>query len=209
MAGRIKVKDEEDLSKGNILKVIALMESEKGITKKDACAMLQISYNTARLDKIITQFKEAEIDTAKRRADKRGTPSTMPEVEFVISAYLEGKPVSSISESIYRTVPFVKTILEKYGVPTRRIIGKDYFKPELIPDAAVRTRFTIGEQAYSARYDSVATIKAEYPPGILSNKTPEYVYRVYLEDESELQSAYQPASELASLEHITALGIKI
>lgn len=205
----IKSKDSEDLSKATILKVIELLRAEKPITKKDACTMLRIAYNTARLDKIITQFEADEADKVKRRADKRGTVATEAEVSFIISSYLEGNPISGISEAIYRSAAFCKSILAKYGVPTRRTIGKDYFKPEMIPDAAVRERFAIGERVYSARYDSVATIKAEYSPNTSSNKTTEFIYRVYLEDEANQESAYQPASELASLKHITAMGIKI
>jgi hypothetical protein len=57
---------------------------------------------------------------------------------------------------------------------------------------------------YSARYDSTARIEAE-------QKHPEYgwIYRVWLLSEKWMQSAYQPACELASLEHLREIGVKI
>ena len=43
---RVKVKDSEKLTPSNIRQVINLLESNKPITKKQACSMLRISYNT-------------------------------------------------------------------------------------------------------------------------------------------------------------------
>jgi len=56
--GRVKAKEHENLSEANIKKVIELLEAEKPITKKEACEVLNISYNTTRLSKIIEEFKE-------------------------------------------------------------------------------------------------------------------------------------------------------
>jgi hypothetical protein len=36
-----------------------------------------------------------------------------------------------------------------------------------------------------------------------------WIYRIWLLSERWLQSAYQPASELASLEHLRELGVKL
>ena len=85
-----------------------------------------------------------------------------------------------------------------------RVPGSSYFDPQLIPDGAVRDRFKIGEVVYSSRYDSIARIDAE-------QKSDKYgfVYRIWLMSERWLQSAYQEASELASLEHLRELGVKI
>ena len=57
---RVKKKDYENLSATNIQKVIMLLEQEKPITKKEACQILNISYNTARLNKILDEFDERE-----------------------------------------------------------------------------------------------------------------------------------------------------
>ena len=62
MATRRKSATEDELmTPANISKVIRLLEPEEGvkpITKKDACAMLGMSYNTTRLGSIIEDFKK-------------------------------------------------------------------------------------------------------------------------------------------------------
>ena len=57
---RTKNGDDEKLDATNLEKVIALLEPEEGkpISKKDACAILNISYNTARLASLIEKHKE-------------------------------------------------------------------------------------------------------------------------------------------------------
>ena len=194
--------EDEKLDDANIQKVIALLEAEKPITKKDACAMLNISYNTTRLDKLIEGYKTKKALDAKRRAEKRGKPATLEEAQYIITEYLEGKPIDAISKGTYRGTTFVKNILEKYGVP-ERLSSPDYFHPSLIPEQAMRESFLVGEHVYSARYDSMAVIKAEIP-----HKEGK-VYRIWLEDERWQQYAYQPIWELASLQHIRDAGIVI
>jgi hypothetical protein len=198
---RTKRSAEEKLTPANIEKVISLLESEKPITKKDACAILNITYNTTRLGNIIEKFKEDKERDAKHRAEKRGKPVTTDEAAFIIQAYLEGTTVDSISKTTYRGPGLIKQTLEKYACPIRARI-QDYFKPELIPEEAMRDRFNIGEKVYSARYDSIAKIISEqFQKG-------QWIYNVWLESEKQQQFAYQEASELASLEHLKALGVK-
>ena len=199
--------EEELMTDANIARVIKLLEpTEEGakpITKKDACQILGMAYNTTRLGTIIEQFKTRQKRTAERKAQLRGKPVTQDEVQFIISEYLEGEPIDSISKSTYRSAAIIKGVLEKYSVPIR-VPGHSYFDPQLIPEGAVRDRFKVGEVVYSARYDSTARIEAE-------QKHPEYgwIYRVWLLSEKWMQSAYQPACELASLEHLREIGVKI
>ena len=56
----IKKKKYEKLDDTNIKRVIAALEGETPITKKEACEMLNISYNTTRLSKIIANFREEQ-----------------------------------------------------------------------------------------------------------------------------------------------------
>jgi hypothetical protein len=203
MATNIKLgKQEENLSEANIQKVIELLEAEKSITKKLACELLCISYNTTRLATIIEKYKTAIEFRNKRKAEKRGTPATKDEIEYTIKEYMTGSPVSSISAELFRGPTFIAQILENHNVP-RRPASQDYFKPELIPDSAVRTEFSIGEKVYSARYDSLARIER-----LVEHKS-EKVYAILLLDDKWKMNAYQPASELASLQHLTAMGIKL
>ena len=53
----MRIKKHENLTKANIAKVIDLLEAEKPITKKEACGILNITYNTTRLGNIITEYK--------------------------------------------------------------------------------------------------------------------------------------------------------
>lgn len=74
-----------------------------------------------------------------------------------------------------------------------RQTGHSYFRPGLVPDEAMRDEFKVGVKVYSMRYDSLARIDGEFKKG---------VYRVFLLSEKQNQFAYQPAEELASLEHL-------
>lgn len=199
---RSKNAEFEKLDPANMDRVILLLEGEKPITKKAACEALNISYNTARLTKLIEDYKAKLAREAARRAANRGKPATKDEISYSIAEYIRGEPISTIANSLARTADFVSKILDSNDVP-RRAASHDYFKPELIPDGAVRERFKIGEVVYSARYDSTALIEKE------STQKDKWIYRIWLLSDKWLQYAYQPAEELASLEHITAMGIKL
>lgn len=208
MATRKKPVDEDSLmTPANISKVIRLLEpTEEGvkpITKKDACQMLGMSYNTTRLGTIIEEFKKTQARNAERRAALRGKPASPEDTIYIITEYLNGETVDAISKMTYRSPGFIKNLLEANAVPIR-VPGSTYFTPELIPDGAVRERFKVGEVVYSARYDSIARIDTE-------QKTTEHgwIYRIWLLSDRWLQSAYQEAHELASLQHLRELGVRI
>jgi hypothetical protein len=198
--------EQELMTDANISRVIRLLEPEEGvkpITKKDACQILGMAYNTTRLGTILDEFKKKQERSAQRRAELRGKPVTNDELVYIIGEYINGETVDAISKATYRSPTFVKNILEQNAVPIR-VPGHTYFDPQLIPDGAVRDRFQIGEVVYSARYDSTARIDTE-------QKTDKhgYVYRIWLLADKWKQSAYQEASELASLQHLRALGVRI
>lgn len=203
MATRKTRAEIERLDDASMDKVIAALEQEKPITKKAACEMLAIAYNTTRLAKLIEDYQKKKAREAERRASLRGKPATPDEVVYVIQEYLEGSTIDAITKSTFRPANFVKHTLEKYSVPIRAT-SHDYFKPELIPEDASRQRHTVGEVVYSARYDSTARIEAE----TLCPKNG-WVYRVWLLSEKWSQYAYQPAEELASLEHLRKLGVRV
>lgn len=197
----------ELMTDANIARVIKLLEPQeegaKPITKKDACQILGMAYNTTRLGNVIEEYKQRAKRTAQRRAELRGKPVTQEEIQYIIGEYLEGEPIDSISKSTFRSTAIIKGVLEKYSVPIR-VPGHSYFNPELIPEGAMRDRFSVGEVAYSARYDSLARIDAEQPHPVYG-----WAYRVWLLSDRWKQSAYQPACELASLQHLRELGVKV
>jgi hypothetical protein len=196
-------KENELLTPANLDRVIAGFEATPKMTKKDACAILGIAYNTTRLDSLIEKYQEKNARDAARRAALRGKPATSDEITYVIQEYLEGSTIDAISKSTFRGPTFIKAILEKYDVPLRQT-SHSYFSPELIPDGAVRDRFTIGEVVYSARYDSIARVDTEQ-----ETREHGWVYRIWLLADKWKQSAYQEANELASLEHLRKLGVRV
>lgn len=203
MATRRAKNEEERLDDAHIERVIAALEQEKPITKKEACQILNISYNTTRLAQIIDRYKDKKAKDAERRAALRGKPATQDEIVYVIQEYLEGATVDAISKSTYRSPTFIKSIIERNAVPIRAT-SHDYFRPELIPEAATRDRFNVGEIVYSARYDSTARIDAEQ-----SDPRYGWIYRIWLLSDKWKQSAYQEAYELASLEHLRKIGVRV
>jgi hypothetical protein len=196
---KTKMGDAEKLDDNNMMRVIQMLEAEKPCSKKDACAALNIAYNTTRLSTLIEKFKDKKTKEAERRAANRGKPASRDDIIYIVKDYLEGAPVSKIADRLYRSPQFINNILEEYNVP-RRASSHDYFRPELIPEAAMRTRFKVGDVVYSARYDSIARIEKESIQGET------WVYRVWLLSEKWQQYAYQPAEELASLEALEKIG---
>lgn len=201
---RVKTKDHELLSDENIKKVIDLLESETPITKKAACEILNISYNTTRLGTIIENFKAKKAKEAEFRARNRGKPATDYEIKTIIEDTLKGEPKTLIANRLYRPVYFVDNILDAYQVPKREPGANFFHDVPLIPEMAVRQEFKLGEKVYSARYQSLAIIDH-----IITDMKKQVVYRIYLLDENLQHSAYQPWWELASLEHLKQHGVNL
>lgn len=198
--------EEERMTDSNLSRVIRLLEPEEGkkpITKKDACQMLGMAYNTTRLGTIIEQFKERQRRTAEQRAKLRGKAVTKDEKIFIIQEYLTGSTIDAITKSTYRGVTIVKQVLDEYSVPLR-IPGQNYFNPQLIPDGAARDKFEVGEVVWSARYGSLAKIYSEK----LDPKHG-HIYHMWLMDDKWRQYCWQPYYELASLQQIRELGVQV
>ena len=198
--------EEEKMTDSNLSRVIRLLEPEEGkkpITKKDACQMLGMAYNTTRLGTIIEQFKERQRRTAEQRAKLRGKAVTKDEKIFIIQEYLTGSTIDAITKSTYRGVTIIKQVLDEYSVPLR-IPGQNYFNPQLIPDGAARDKFEVGEVVWSARYGSLAKIYSEK----LDPKHG-HIYHMWLMDDRWRQYCWQPAYELASLQQIRELGVQV
>jgi hypothetical protein len=208
MATKKRSELEADLmTPANLSRVIRLLEpTEEGvkpITKKDACQILGMAYNTTRLGTIIDEYKKTQARNAQRRAELRGKPASREDVVYIISEYLGGETVDAISKMTYRSPTFIKRVLEDNAVPIR-VPGSTYFNPEMIPDGAQRDRFSVGEVVYSVKYDSTALVESEK----LTERYG-YIYRIFLLSDKWLQSAWQEHYELASLQHLRDLGVRI
>jgi hypothetical protein len=227
----IKTKDHEKLTHTNIEHVIKLLEDKQPITKKAACEILNISYNTTRLGKIIDEYKENKAYEASRREKNRGKPAESHEINTVIELYLLGEPVSDISKRLYRSPQFVSAIIERIGVPIRPT-GDDWHRKAQLPEQCLSDTFTIGQIIWSAKYHASAKILAVYDeayyrthPGMSPidyeavNGCPCYKIHVKerLEDVpgkfSNVQSggffASQLAYDLGSLEHLKQYGVEL
>lgn len=225
MKKRVKKKEHENLTLANIEKVIALLNpcptstANKPITKKEACDILNIAYNTNRLSSIIEEHKEQKAYTKKRKAGLRGRPASNEEIATAVTGFLEGDNFTDISRRLFRSVGFVRAILEKVGVPERPANKGERSIQHYFPDECVSMDFKPGEIAWSSIYHSTVTVTKQ-----LNNIDYESTYEcpcysVYvtqkLDNEDELFSrtggfyAYTPAYELGKLEHLRQYGVQL
>lgn len=201
MAKKVKAKDYEKLDNANIARVIKLLSAEKPITKKEACQLLNISYNTTRLGNIIESYNSKIEFVKKRREQNKGKPVTEFEVKEIVENYLIGVSKQQISDMLYRPLSTINGVLNRYHIPER---GKgDYRKPEPIPDESLSENFEAGELAWSARYNTVVEITKL----VSYDKEHGNIYRIWVFGRFN-QFALQPWYELGKLDIVKQLGIK-
>ena len=226
----IRKKAGEKLDEANLARISALLNQDNPITKKEACEMLNISYNTTRLAKILDDFNETASYRETRKSQNRGKKATDMETKEAIEAYLNGETISDISKRLYRSTTFVKNILDRVGVPEK--LPKTKRKgPAYLPDECVSESFEKGEKVWSACYHAPAIIKQEYTKEYQNeNAGIQYVnyeekygcslYSIWvIEGETEWNerfgyitggfAAHQLAYDLGSLKHLEEYGIRL
>ena len=207
-------------------------ETEKPITKKDACNILNIAYNTNRLDAIIEGHIEQKAYVKKRKKSLRGRPASNEEIADACERYLTGDNISDISKSLFRSPSFIRALLERVGVPQRPSGQEERLSPHYYPDECMSEDFNEGEIAWSATFHAPVEIKSrlspEYIEGKKGMKQFDYeakygcpAYAVYIKQKIESEdtffasvnsggfNAYAPAYELCKLEHLRQYGVKI
>jgi len=195
---RIRKKEGEHLSEQNIERVISFLEQEKPITKKEACEILNISYNTTRLNKIIEEYKSNIKQRAELRKRFRNKPLEKDDLKLIISSYLEGVSLVDIADNIFRSIALIKRTLVKYNIPLRNA-NIDYWHPVEVPIDAMLDDYIKDDLVYSARYNQPASI---------SKKIKEGIYRIWLYKDH--QYALQPYYELSDLRPIQKeLGVVV
>lgn len=192
--GKVKAKDHEKLDDAHIERVVQLLA--EGGTKKAACEILNISYNTTRLNKILDEYNGKKEYQEKRRKQLRGKPFDEHEVRYTILNYLKGDSISELARSQYRTIQGVKKVLAEYNIPERDG-SHTYWNPTVIPDDAISKDFNEGELVWSARYNCVAEIRHR-----LNDET----YSIWVFGKHN-ESAYQPYWELGKLDILQKLGV--
>lgn len=227
---RIKKQDHEKLTSENIKKVISLLEAEKPISKKEACEILNISYNTTRLANIIEDFRSREAYTASRKAINKGKPATKEEIQYAVTEYLAGGKISNIAAQLYRSAGFIKNIIERVGVPQRD--GDSLNGVDILPEQCITDHFSKGEVVWSSHYHTTAIVGEELTIEFQSRKKGMAItdyeakygckaYQIYVTESVENESNYFPtvtsggffayalACELGSLRHLESLGISL
>ena len=161
----VKAKAHEKLDGANVQKVINLLGTDEPITKKEACEILNIRYNTTRLQRIIDEHTEVWEYKEKRKNQNKGKGATRDEIKTVIEYYLDGDNVSEISTRTYRSNAFVKAIIERTGIPqklSKEEHSKCYrHKFQMLPEECVSDSFQEGEKVWSVKDNAMALIKRE------------------------------------------------
>ena len=210
----IKTKKHEKLTESNISHVIELLRSDKPITKKEACSILNISYNTTRLANIIQEHEETMRYRELRKNQNKGKGLTESEKKQIIEYYLEGDNIMNIAKQIYRSPAFVKAVIERLGIP-QKLAESDYKgrRNAILPEQCVKEIFEVGEKVWSPRDNKFAEIVEDYG---MSNKYESHSYRLWVLEPCDTSKTYFPhldgtktgytsfalAYELGSLEHI-------
>lgn len=228
----VKKKEHENLSDSNIQKVCDLLSGEKPITKKEACQILNINYNTTRLQRIIDEYLERKENLERRKAANRGKPADAMEIKTAITEYLDGEPISEIAKGLFRSPSFVRGIIERTGVPQRPTSKEGRRGVDLIPDSCVAQEFRPGEIVWSARHHTTAVIvrelTPEYQQGCKGLRFVDYeskygakAYQIYVTENIDSSDSFFPhverggynatsiAYDLGRLSHLEEFGVDL
>jgi len=205
----LRTKKHENLTQANITKVIELLnptDGSKPITKKEACGILNIAYNTTRLGNIIAEHLEMMEFRARRKAQNKGKAATKKEITDAVAGYLEGMTVADIAKSLYRSPAFVKGIIERIGVP-QKLAHTDYEgrRNALLPDQCMADEFEEGERVWAIRQNYPAIVQRELKP----EQAEERGYKLYLvytieAQQEDLKDTYFPYLSFAGKNHAIA-----
>lgn len=223
----VKKRSHEKLTDTNIRHVMQLLDAESPITKKEACSILNISYNTTRLKTILEEYVEQKEYRDKRKAANRGKPANKGEITSIIDSFINGTPISDISRFMYRSPGFIKNIVERVGVPRKRSKEErgGAYLPSYLPDECIAETFEVGEVVWSAFYDQAAMINREEVAIDYEKKYGSKCYNIYVFEMVEWNpdmlvsgwigerlggfNSSQLAYDLGSLKHLEAYGVNL
>lgn len=198
----VKKKEHEKLDDATIERVIMLLEDPKPITKKQACEILNISYNTTRLNTIIEEYKEKKERRKRNFARVKGTPVTDSEISTIVTSFIQGHPLSDISDFTFRSPSIIKRVLDDIGVPTKPR-GDEAYKNTLLPEESIlKEKPKIGEILWSAKYHACCEVISFFQNNDGTESVKIYVYEPVEGARKGGYYAYQPMLELGSLRHL-------
>ena len=207
-------------------------DGTKPITKKEACEILNISYNTARLQRIIDDYEDKVSYIETRKKQNRGKAATDAEIGEAVTGYLRGESISEISSGLYRSAGFVKGILNRVGVPQFSRGDDGEVGCDFLPEECVSEEFSTGEIVWSAKHHRTAIIEHELSvnyqaekPGFsdvnYENKYSSKCYSIWvvedIDDSKEMWAsvttggykAFALAYDLGKLSHLQKYGVNL
>lgn len=189
MAARIK--KHEKLTETNIQHVINLLEADNPITKKEACSILNITYNTTRLNNIIAEHNETIAYRELRKAQNKGKGVTEAEKKSIVAYYLQGANISDIAKALYRSPAFIKAVIERLGIP-QKLPDSDYegIKNAMLPEECVSETFEVGQKVWAVRKNLIATILREDTRLNYEEKYGSKYYILWVTEMGECESPY-------------------
>ena len=190
--------------------------------------MLNIAYNTARLQRIIDDFEDKVEYRALRKKQNRGRAATDAEIREAVERYLSGDSISEIAAGLFRSSGFIRSIIERVGVPkVERESGV-----AVLPESCIAESFSPGEIVWSAVYQKPARVdyelsvdyQAERAGFIDVNYEEKYgskCYAIYIIEEVREDTekwmnvstggyaAYSLAYDLGKLSHLEKYGVDL
>lgn len=190
----------KEYNRDKMPEVIAAVQADKPITKKAACEMLGIAYNTTRLDTLIQEYYDNLERVKLRKQQTRKEAVTQELVQEWARDYLvNGMPINEIAEYAYRTPLLIKTWLERFGALLPKT-SPNPLNPDYVPDACRSDDFEEGELVYVNGYCSFGIIKKE-----ITSKSAEAAgykaYRILLLGDSRQFVNYM-SCDICAVEHL-------
>lgn len=183
----------------------AIAALESGATKKVACEILGIKYNTTRLNTLIEKHQNSQEDLKRLRKKKRGTPVSDHELVSMIEMYFEDYSLEEIAKRSHRPMGLIKYHLETVGATLKCRTKVSPLNPPLVPEECQKDEFAVGENVWVSGYNCLGEIISEIPDSTREDK----VYKIYLLDKYNHRYVFYAAYELGSLEHLKTLGLKL
>lgn len=118
--------------------------------------MLNIAYNTTRLQRIIDDYQDKKDYRELRKKQNRGRAADSTEIREAVERFLSGDSIAEIAAGLFRSAGFVRSIIERVGVPQKQEGAYDY-----LPDECCAEAFEDGELVWSARYSAPAIVERE------------------------------------------------
>jgi len=190
--------------------------------------MLNIAYNTTRLQRIIDDYQDKIEYRALRKKQNRGRAASDAEIREAVERYLSGDSIAEIAAGLFRSTGFVRSLIDRVGVPAAsKESGTAY-----LPEACIAEEFTPGEIVWSAVYQKPARVdyelsvdyQAEREGFIDVNYETKYgskCYAIYVmeevRDDTEKwanvetggYAAYSLAYDLGKLSHLEKYGVDL